>query len=53
LGKAHEGREIVMLIAASNQEFTPEKQNYREKISYLFRHVFMPVTQDGKDAGFL
>ncbi|HOU98395.1 MAG TPA: M14 family zinc carboxypeptidase [Bacteroidales bacterium] len=53
IGKSHEGREIVMLIAASNQEFTPEKAKLSGKNIVLIQACIHAGEPDGKDAGFL
>lgn len=53
IGKSHEGREIVMLIAASNQEFTPEKAKTSNKNIVLIQAGIHAGEPDGKDAGFL
>lgn len=53
IGKSHEGREIVMLIAASNQEFTPQKAKSSNKNIVLIQACIHAGEPDGKDAGFL
>lgn len=53
IGKSHEGRDIVLLIAASNQEFTPEKAKISGKNIVLIQACIHAGEPDGKDAGFL
>ncbi|NSW46244.1 MAG: M14 family metallopeptidase [Bacteroidales bacterium] len=53
IGKSHEGRDIILLIAASNQEFTPEKAKASGKNIILIQAGIHAGEPDGKDAGFL
>lgn len=53
LGKSHEWRDIPLLIAAKNNEFTPDLAHKSNKIIVLIQACIHAGEPDGKDAGFL
>ncbi len=53
IGKTHEGRDILLLIAAKDKEFTPEQAKKSGKNIVLIQACIHAGEPDGKDAGFL
>jgi hypothetical protein len=51
-GRSGEGREIALLIAAGNKEFTPEKAKESGKAIIFIQAGIHSGEIDGKDAGF-
>jgi hypothetical protein len=52
IGRSGEGREIALLIAAGNKEFTPEKAKESGKAVIFIQAGIHSGEIDGKDAGF-
>jgi len=52
-GKSHENRDLPLLIAASNKEFTPEKAHKSGKNIVLIQACIHAGECDGKDAGLM
>lgn len=51
-GKSGEGRDLPVLIAAANKDFTPEKARKSGKAVILIQACIHAGESDGKDAGF-
>jgi len=51
-GESGEGRELPLLIAATNETFTPPKARRANKAVVLIQACIHPGEPDGKDAGF-
>lgn len=53
IGKTPEGREIVMILASADKQFTPEDFAASGKPTVLIQACIHPGESDGKDAGMM